>query len=137
MPHVEMLRFVSSGTEATMSAVRVARARTGRDVILKFDGCYHGHADSFLVRAGSGVATLGLAELAGRAGRARGADARRRRSTISTRRPSIVRGNKQWRRGDHRRADGRQLRLHPARPRFLAGLRALADKTARCSSSTR
>jgi glutamate-1-semialdehyde 2,1-aminomutase len=60
MPHVEMLRFVSSGTEATMSAVRVARAVTGRDVILKFDGCYHGHADSFLVRAGSGVATLGL-----------------------------------------------------------------------------
>jgi glutamate-1-semialdehyde 2,1-aminomutase len=60
MPHLEMLRFVSSGTEATMSAVRVARAFTGRDAILKFDGCYHGHADSFLVRAGSGVATLGL-----------------------------------------------------------------------------
>lgn len=60
MPHVGMLRFVSSGTEATMSAVRLARAATGRDVILKFDGCYHGHADSFLVRAGSGVATLGL-----------------------------------------------------------------------------
>ena len=60
MPHVEMLRFVSSGTEATMSALRVARAATGRDLLLKFEGCYHGHADSFLVRAGSGVATLGL-----------------------------------------------------------------------------
>jgi glutamate-1-semialdehyde 2,1-aminomutase len=60
MPHVEMLRFVSSGTEATMAAIRLARAATGRDAILKFDGCYHGHADSFLVRAGSGVATLGL-----------------------------------------------------------------------------
>ena len=60
MPHVEMLRFVSSGTEATMSAIRVARAATKRDVIIKFEGCYHGHADSFLVRAGSGVATLGL-----------------------------------------------------------------------------
>src|SRR5689334_17945488 len=60
MPHVEMLRFVSSGTEATMSAIRVARAMTKRDGILKFEGCYHGHADSFLVRAGSGVATLGL-----------------------------------------------------------------------------
>jgi glutamate-1-semialdehyde 2,1-aminomutase len=60
MPHIQMLRFVSSGTEATMSAVRLARAATGREVILKFDGCYHGHADSFLVRAGSGVATLGL-----------------------------------------------------------------------------
>jgi len=55
-----MLRCVSSGTEATMSAIRVARAVTGRDVVLKFDGCYHGHADSFLVKAGSGVATLGL-----------------------------------------------------------------------------
>jgi glutamate-1-semialdehyde 2,1-aminomutase len=60
MPHLEMLRFVSSGSEATMSAVRLARAATGRDRILKFDGCYHGHADAFLVRAGSGVATLGL-----------------------------------------------------------------------------
>ncbi len=60
MPHVEMLRFVSSGTEATMSAVRLARAATRRNAILKFEGCYHGHADSFLVRAGSGVATLGL-----------------------------------------------------------------------------
>jgi len=60
MPHLEMLRFVSSGTEATMSAIRVARAVTKRDVILKFEGCYHGHADSFLVKAGSGVATLGL-----------------------------------------------------------------------------
>jgi glutamate-1-semialdehyde 2,1-aminomutase len=60
MPHVEMLRFVSSGTEATMSALRLARAATGRDMLLKFDGCYHGHGDSFLVRAGSGVATLGL-----------------------------------------------------------------------------
>jgi glutamate-1-semialdehyde 2,1-aminomutase len=60
MPHIEMLRFVSSGTEATMSAVRLARAFTRRDAVLKFEGCYHGHGDSFLVRAGSGVATLGL-----------------------------------------------------------------------------
>jgi glutamate-1-semialdehyde 2,1-aminomutase len=60
MPHVEMMRFVSSGTEATMSAIRLARAATKREHIIKFDGCYHGHADSFLVRAGSGVATLGL-----------------------------------------------------------------------------
>jgi glutamate-1-semialdehyde 2,1-aminomutase len=65
MPHVEMMRFVSSGTEATMSAVRLARAFTGRDEILKFEGCYHGHADSFLVRAGSGVATLGLPDSPG------------------------------------------------------------------------
>lgn len=65
MPHLEMLRFVSSGTEATMSAVRLARAATGRDAILKFEGCYHGHADPFLVRAGSGVATLALPDSPG------------------------------------------------------------------------
>src|SRR2546423_329639 len=65
MSHIEMMRFVSSGTEATMSAVRLARAFTGRDAILKFEGCYHGHADSFLVRAGSGVATLGLPDSPG------------------------------------------------------------------------
>ena len=65
MPHLEMMRFVSSGTEATMSAVRLARAFTSRDSILKFDGCYHGHADSFLVHAGSGVATLGLPDSPG------------------------------------------------------------------------
>ncbi|MDP9352134.1 MAG: glutamate-1-semialdehyde 2,1-aminomutase, partial [Chloroflexota bacterium] len=59
VPSMEMVRFVSSGTEATMSALRLARAATGRDVILKFDGCYHGHSDSLLVAAGSGVLTLG------------------------------------------------------------------------------
>ncbi|MBW3534505.1 MAG: glutamate-1-semialdehyde 2,1-aminomutase [Gemmatimonadetes bacterium] len=60
MPSIEMLRLVSSGTEATMSALRLARAATGRDGLVKFTGCYHGHADPFLVAAGSGVATLGL-----------------------------------------------------------------------------
>ena len=60
LPSVEKVRFVSSGTEATMSALRVARGFTGRRKILKFDGCYHGHADSLLVAAGSGVATLGI-----------------------------------------------------------------------------
>jgi glutamate-1-semialdehyde 2,1-aminomutase len=59
MPAIERVRFVSSGTEAAMSAVRVARAATGRDRILKFEGCYHGHADPFLVKAGSGALTLG------------------------------------------------------------------------------
>ena len=65
MPSLEMMRFVNSGTEATMSAVRLARAATGRDLIIKFAGCYHGHADSFLVKAGSGVATLGLPDSPG------------------------------------------------------------------------
>ncbi len=65
VPSVDMIRFVCSGTEAAMSALRVARAATGRNRVLKFDGCYHGHADGFLVRAGSGLATQGLADSAG------------------------------------------------------------------------
>jgi len=65
MPSLEMMRFVNSGTEATMAAVRLARAATGRDTIVKFEGCYHGHADGFLVKAGSGVATLGLPDSPG------------------------------------------------------------------------
>jgi len=65
MPSVEMVRFVNSGTEATMAALRLARAATQRDLILKFEGCYHGHADSLLVKAGSGVATLGLPDSPG------------------------------------------------------------------------
>lgn len=60
MPHVEMLRLVNSGTEAVMTAARLARGFTGRDLIIKFDGCYHGHSDGFLVAAGSGLATGGL-----------------------------------------------------------------------------
>jgi glutamate-1-semialdehyde 2,1-aminomutase len=60
MPSMERVRFVSSGTEAAMSAVRVARAFTGRDRVIKFEGCYHGHADAFLVKAGSGATTLGI-----------------------------------------------------------------------------
>ena len=64
-PSVERVRLVNSGTEATLSALRVARAATGREKILKFEGCYHGHADSLLVKAGSGVATLGLPDSPG------------------------------------------------------------------------
>lgn len=65
MPAIEMVRFVNSGTEATMSALRLARAFTGREKIIKFEGCYHGHADMLLVQAGSGVATLGLPDSPG------------------------------------------------------------------------
>ena len=60
VPSIDKVRFVNSGTEATMSAIRLARGVTGRDLIVKFDGCYHGHADTLLVEAGSGVATLGI-----------------------------------------------------------------------------
>jgi glutamate-1-semialdehyde 2,1-aminomutase len=64
-PHMQKVRFVSSGTEATMSAIRLARAYTKRKYILKFEGCYHGHADALLVKAGSGIATLGIPGSAG------------------------------------------------------------------------
>ena len=60
MPSIELLRMVSSGTEATMSAIRLARGFTGRDRIVKFEGCYHGHSDALLVKAGSGALTLGV-----------------------------------------------------------------------------
>src|SRR5262245_31133621 len=65
VPSMEMVRLVSSGTEAAMSAIRLARGATGRDVIIKFDGCYHGHADSLLVKAGSGGATFGVPDSLG------------------------------------------------------------------------
>ncbi len=65
VPSVEMVRFVNSGTEACMAVLRLMRAFTGRDKVIKFDGCYHGHADMFLVKAGSGVATLGLPDSPG------------------------------------------------------------------------
>ncbi len=65
MPNIAMIRFVNSGTEATMSAIRLARAYTGRNKIIKFEGCYHGHADMLLVQAGSGVATFGLPDSPG------------------------------------------------------------------------
>ena len=65
MPNMEMLRMVNSGTESTMSALRVARGYTGRDKIVKFIGCYHGHSDGLLVKAGSGLATFGVADSPG------------------------------------------------------------------------
>jgi glutamate-1-semialdehyde 2,1-aminomutase len=65
VPSIELVRLVNSGTEATMSALRVARGFTGRDLTVKFEGCYHGHVDSLLVKAGSGMATLGIADTAG------------------------------------------------------------------------
>ncbi len=65
MPSIEMVRMVNSGTEATMSAIRLARAYTGKDKIIKFEGCYHGHSDSFLIRAGSGATTLGRPDSSG------------------------------------------------------------------------
>ncbi len=71
VPTMDMVRMVNSGTEATMSAIRLARGFTGSDKIIKFEGCYHGHADCLLVKAGSGALTLGQPKLAGRSGRFR------------------------------------------------------------------
>ena len=65
VPAVEMVRFTNSGTEACMGVLRLMRAYTGREKVIKFEGCYHGHADSFLVAAGSGVITLGLPDSPG------------------------------------------------------------------------
>ena len=85
MPSIERVRFVSSGTEAAMSAVRVARAATGRDRIIKFEGCYHGHADAFLVKAGSGATDARRADQPGRR-RARSPPTRCSRATTTSRR---------------------------------------------------
>ena len=83
VPSIELVRLVSSGTEATMSAIRLARGFTGRDKIVKFEGCYHGHADSLLVKAGSGALTFGKPTSRRRAGGARRAHARRSPTTTS------------------------------------------------------
>ena len=137
MPWVEKMRFVSSGTEATTAAIRVARGFTGRDDILKFDGCYHGAGDALLVKAGSGVETLGLPDSPGVP-----ADLAKHTLTLPFNDLAAVeklfaeRGE-QHRRG-HRRAGGRQhgrarpeARLPPGPPRRCAA------GTARSSSSTR
>jgi glutamate-1-semialdehyde 2,1-aminomutase len=128
MPHVETMRFVSSGTEATMSAVRLARAFTERESILKFEGCYHGHADSFLVRAGSGVATLGLPD-------SPGVPAQLAALTLTAPFNDLDRASEMVRENDGKVAAiivepvvGNSGFIPPD-PDFLAGLRSLADET--------
>ena len=126
VPSVEMLRFTSSGTEAAMSAIRLARAITGRDGVLKFAGCYHGHADALLAKAGSGIATLGLPDSAG-VTRATAGDTRTVAyndlaavDAVATAVPQAAiivepyAGN---------------MGCVPPRPGFLAGLREIADRT--------
>ena len=137
VPSVEKVRLVSSGTEAAMTAVRLARGATGRSKILKFAGCYHGHLDALLVAAGSGVATLGLPGL-GRRHRRRGRRHDRRRPTTTT--PRSTRCSPARRRA--RRGAGRAGRgQHGPRPaRHRASSRACAGAApppARCSCSTR
>ena len=133
------VRFVSSGTEAAMSAVRVARAFTKRDKIIKFEGCYHGHADAFLVQAGSGAMTLGVPTSPGVAG-----GRRARHAARAVQRPGLGRArcsmhNREADRRGLRRADRRQHGRGAAAP--TASWRAFAticDRgAARCWFSTR
>ena len=115
MPSLERVRFVSSGTEAAMSAVRVARAFTGRDKIIKFEGCYHGHADAFLAKAGSGATTLGVPTSPG-VSRAVAADTLLARYNDMASVESLCRKHKRLHRGSHRRADCRQHGRRAHRP---------------------
>ena len=126
MPSLERVRFVSSGTEAAMSALRVARAATGRDRIVKFEGCYHGHADAFLVKAGSGALTLGTPTSPG-VTRGTSADTlvASYNDLASVRR--LFDAHRQQIAARHRRADRGQHRRRAARRRIPAGLREITS----------
>ena len=112
-----MVRLVNSGTEATMSAIRVARGFTGRDLTVKFEGCYHGHVDSLLVKAGSGMATLGIADTAGRADGLRDTTIALPFNSVDGAGAGVRDARRPDRRGD-RRAGGRQHGLRAARARI-------------------
>ncbi|MEZ4581450.1 MAG: aminotransferase class III-fold pyridoxal phosphate-dependent enzyme [Caldilineaceae bacterium] len=120
MPNIEMVRFVNSGTEATMSALRLARAFTGRNKIVKFQGNYHGHADMLLVQAGSGVATLGLARLARRHQGNHGRHTHHAVQRRGCRRTFVRRVPRRNCRG-HRGAGGREHGPDPAAARLPPG----------------
>ena len=137
VPSIEMIRFVNSGTEATMSALRLARAYTGRDKIVKFTGCYHGHADLLLVQAGSGVATLGLPDSPGVPAGTVADTLVAPYNDLDARRGAVRRARGRDRRRDRRAGRGNMGFVMP-QPGFLAGLQALCRAArARSSSSTR
>jgi glutamate-1-semialdehyde 2,1-aminomutase len=127
VPSLDMVRLVSSGTEATMSALRLARAATGRDLFLKFEGCYHGHGDAFLVAAGSGAATIGVPSSPGVPRAVTGAtlvapynDLEAVEALFAAHGPSIAAVFVEPLAGN--------MGLVPPLPGFLAGLRALCDR---------
>ena len=134
VPSIESVRLVSSGTEASMSAIRLARAATGRDRIVKFAGCYHGHADALLAEAGSGLVTLGIPSTPG-------VPAAVTADTVVCAyndRRGGRRGLRRVDRGRARRAGRREHGRRPARARVPGGAaRGLRRRAARCSSSTR
>ena len=127
VPSIERVRFVNSGTEATMSALRVARAATGRDRVVKFSGCYHGHADSFLVQAGSGATTLGVPT-------SPGVSSATAAETLIARYNDLNSVKHRFR--EHRRGIAAiivepiagNMGVVPPAPGFLEGLRTLADR---------
>jgi glutamate-1-semialdehyde 2,1-aminomutase len=127
MPSIERVRFVSSGTEATMSAVRVARAATKRDKIVKFEGCYHGHADAFLVQAGSGAMTLGVPTSPG-VPAAAAADTLLARFNDLDSVEDVVRANSGKIAAIFVEPIAGNMGLVPPRDGFLQGLRALCDR---------
>ena len=127
MPSMERIRFVSSGTEATMSAVRVARAATGCDRIVKFEGCYHGHADAFLVQAGSGAMTLGVPTSPGvSSGAARDTLLARYNDLASV--EAIFEQNREQIAAVFVEPIAGNMGVVPPRAGFLEGLRALCDR---------
>jgi glutamate-1-semialdehyde 2,1-aminomutase len=127
MPSIERVRFVSSGTEAAMSAVRVARAATKRDKIVKFEGCYHGHADAFLVQAGSGAMTLGIPTSPG-VPAAAAADTLLARYNDLDSVDRVVRANPGQVAAIVVEPIAGNMGLVPPRDGFLAGLRSLCDR---------
>ena len=137
MPSMERVRFVSSGTEAAMSALRVARAATRRDRVIKFEGCYHGHADAFLVQAGSGAMTLGVPTSPGvPAAAARDTLLARYNDLASV--EALVQAASWRNRRRVRRADRRQHgRGAAGSPAFLPGCGRCATPPAPSSSSTK
>ena len=136
LPSVEMLRFVNSGTEAVMTALRLARAVTGRDLIVKFEGCYHGHSDGLLAAAGSGVATLGLPD-------SPGVPATFAAQTIlapyndASAVGSDLRGASARRRRRHRRADRREHGRRRTRAGFPRGAAAALRRERRAADLRR
>jgi glutamate-1-semialdehyde 2,1-aminomutase len=128
MPSMERVRFVSSGTEAAMSAARVARAATRRDKIVKFEGCYHGHADAFLVKAGSGAMTLGVPTSPGIAAAA-AADTLLARYNDLDSVERVLRAAKGEVAAIFVEPIAGNMGLVPPRPGFLEGLRAICDRT--------
>ena len=132
MPSIELVRFVSSGTEATMSAIRLARGFTGRDTIVKFEGCYHGHSDSLLIKAGSGALTLGVPTSPG-VPKSLASHTVTLNYNDSRSSPARVAADRRAGRLRHRRARGRQHELHSAGAGFSADpAAASATGRARC-----